>query len=76
MVERFNRTLGECIAKLVHSENKEWDQYVDATLFAYRTKKHSTTNYTPFYLMYRRKATLPIDLKYSGEENESDNPLN
>src|SRR5687767_6932256 len=39
MVECFNRTLGECLAKLVHSENKEWDQFVDATLFAYRTKK-------------------------------------
>ena len=25
--------------------------------------------------MNRRKATLPIDLKFSGEENESDNPL-
>ncbi|GES72439.1 retrovirus-related Pol polyprotein from transposon 412 [Rhizophagus clarus] len=43
MVECFNRTLGECIAKLVNSKNKEWDQLVDATLFAYRTKKHSTT---------------------------------
>ncbi|GBB98469.1 hypothetical protein RclHR1_32370002 [Rhizophagus clarus] len=43
MVERFNRTLEECIAKLVNSENKEWDQLVDATLFAYRTKKHSIT---------------------------------
>ena len=52
MVERFNRTLGECIAKLVNSENKEWDQLVDATLFAYRTKKHSTTGFTPFYLVY------------------------
>ena len=75
MVEQFNRTLGECIAKLVHSENKEWDQYVDATLFAYRTKKHNTTGYTPFYLMYGRKATLPIDLKIPGLNEESHNPL-
>src|ERR1043165_479849 len=70
MVERFNRTIGECIAKLVHNENKEWDQLLDATLFAYRTKKHKTTGFTPFYLMYGRQATLPLDLKIPGNENE------
>ncbi|GBC00600.1 hypothetical protein RclHR1_03900017 [Rhizophagus clarus] len=76
MVERFNRTLGECIAKLVNSENKEWDQLVDATLFAYRTKKHSTTGFTPFYLVYGRQATLPIDLKLPNiQEKDEQNPL-
>ncbi|GBC12673.2 putative integrase core domain protein [Rhizophagus irregularis DAOM 181602=DAOM 197198] len=52
MVERFNRTIGECIAKLVQDNNKEWDQLVDAVLLAYRTKKHNTTGKTPFYLTY------------------------
>lgn len=77
MVERFNRTLGECIAKLVSNEDKEWDNFVDATLFAYRTKKHKTTGYTPFYLMYGRQATLPIELKIPGvvEPNEDKDPL-
>jgi hypothetical protein len=77
MVERFNRTLGECIAKLVSNENKEWDHFVDATLFAYRTKKHKTTGHSPFYLMYGRQATLPLDLKIPGgnEENDVENPL-
>ena len=54
MVERFNRTLGESIAKLSQDGEKEWDQYVDATLFAYRTKTHKTTGYSPFYLIYGR----------------------
>ena len=77
MVERFNRTLGECIAKLVSNEEREWDNFVDATLFAYRTKKHKTTGYTPFYLMYGRQATLPIELKIPGKEELShqDDPL-
>jgi hypothetical protein len=43
MVEKFNRTIGECIAKLVQDNNKEWDQLLDAVLLAYRTKKHKTT---------------------------------
>src|ERR1051325_4524086 len=68
MVERFNRTLGECIARLTSNESKEWDEFVEATLFAYRTKKHKTTGYTPFYLMHGRQATLPINLKLPGKE--------
>ena len=64
----------------MHSEvSTFWKQRMgsirDATLLAYRTKKYSTTNYTLFYLMYGRKATLPIDLKFPGEENERDNSL-
>src|ERR1041384_865811 len=76
MVERFNRTLGECIAKLVINEEKEWDHFVSAVLFAYRTKKHKTTEYTPFYLMYGRQATLPVELKIpGGNEVTTENPL-
>src|SRR3989440_12500987 len=76
MVERFNRTLGECMAKLVSNEDREWDHFVDAVLFAYRTKKHKTTGFTPFYLLYGRQATLPIELKIPGGiENETENPL-
>lgn len=76
MVERFNRTIGECIAKIIHNESGQWDQYVNATLFAYRTKKHKTTGYTPFYLVYGRQATLPIELKVQSQvKNGSKNPL-
>ena len=62
MVERFNRTLGESLAKLAQDGEKDWDQYVEATLFAYRTKVHKTTGHTPFYLVYGRQATLPVEL--------------
>ena len=52
MVERFNRTIGECLAKLVYDQENEWDTYVSSVLFAYRTMKHKSTGYIPFYLMY------------------------
>ncbi|GBC39999.2 putative integrase core domain protein [Rhizophagus irregularis DAOM 181602=DAOM 197198] len=74
IVERFNQTIGECIAKLVQDNNKEWDQLIDAVLLVYRTKKHNTTEKTPFYLTYGREATLPIDLKIPSQisQNEKD----
>src|SRR5436190_15029925 len=61
MVERFNRTIGESLAKLAmdNDEEKEWDDYVNAVLLAYRTKKHETTGFTSFYLVIGRQARLP-----------------
>ena len=35
LVERFNRTLKESLAKLADEDN--WDKYIAPTLFAYRT---------------------------------------
>jgi len=60
LVERFNRTLCESLAKLVEQTN-EWDKFVAPVLFAYRTSTHATTKQTPFYLTYGREVTLPID---------------
>src|SRR5688572_22623507 len=72
MVERFNRTIGASLAKLIipKDENKEWDDYVNAVLLAYRTKKHETTGFTPFYLVYGRQARLPIELMVDSTVND------
>ena len=70
LVERFNRTLCESLAKLVDKTN-EWDRYIAPVLFAYRTSKHSTTKVSPFYLTYGREAVLPIDnLTENGKQME------
>lgn len=61
LVERFNRTLCESLAKL-SLKNNDWDLYIAPTLFAYRTTKHSTTKIEPFFLVYGRSARLSIDL--------------
>jgi len=61
LVERFNRTLCEALAKYANEEKDDWDLYIPSVLFAYRNMKHNTTKFEPFYLTYGRKATLPID---------------
>jgi Integrase zinc binding domain/Integrase core domain len=60
LVERFNRTLCESLARL-SLKNNDWDLYIAPTLFAYRTTKHSTTKIEPFFMVYGRAARLPID---------------
>ena len=66
LVERFNRTLSEALAKLATDHIEDWDTYIAPILFAYRTTKHATTKIAPFFLLYGRNAKLPMDK----EENE------
>jgi hypothetical protein len=67
LTERFNKTLCNALAKCVNScKADEWDDLIPSVLFAYRTMKHSTTKFSPFYLMHGREAQLPIDLELFG----------
>jgi len=71
LVERFNRTLCEALAKYANTKKNDWDLYIPSVLFAYRNMKHNTTKYEPFQLTYGRKAKLPIDYdNYSPDNNE------
>lgn len=45
LVERFNRTLCEMLAKYANNHQDDWDAYLSSVLFAYRTKRHSTTRH-------------------------------
>lgn len=58
LVERFNRTLCELLAKL---GGQDWDRNIPSVLFAYRTKKHKSSNMQPLYVTYGREARIPLD---------------
>ena len=61
LVERFNRTLCESLAKTLEKEN-QWDEKLEEVSLAYRTNKQATTGKTPFYLLYGREAKLPNEI--------------
>src|SRR5438067_2049989 len=63
LVERFNRTLCEGLAKVTEKEN-EWDKYIESVLFAYRTNKHNTTKKTPFFMIYGRELKATRNIKH------------
>ena len=65
LVERFNRTLKQMLAKLVAKGGHNWDSLLAPVLFAYRTTPHSSTGLTPFYLLYGRNPQLPTSLDFS-----------
>ncbi|CAG8539443.1 1055_t:CDS:2, partial [Cetraspora pellucida] len=41
---------------------------------AYHTYKHEATKYTLFYLLYRRKAQMPINIKFASKFNPIEKP--
>jgi hypothetical protein len=68
LVERFNRTLIESLARTAVNHLADWDKYIAPVLFAYRTNEHSVTKVSPFVLVYGRQAKLPTDSTQIEEE--------
>ena len=62
MVERFNRTLANELAKYCAEGQQDWDLKLPTLLMAYRSAVHEVTDYTPARLMLRRELRLPVDL--------------
>ncbi|CAC5417425.1 unnamed protein product [Mytilus coruscus] len=57
--ERYNQTLKNMLNKTVKEETNLWERFLPKCLFSYNTSKHSSTNFSPFYLMYWRNPLLP-----------------
>ena len=52
----------EAISSYVSSNQLDWDVYIPAILFAYRTSPCVSTGDTPFYLLYGREPRLAPDV--------------
>ena len=61
LVERFNRTLTDMLAKSVSPGVIEWDERLPYVLFSYRVSLQSSTGESPFFLFYGRDPRLPTE---------------
>ena len=62
LVERQNQTLKQMIRTYVDRKQKDWDDLLPYLCLAYNTSVHSSTGSTPYFLLYGREATLPVDI--------------
>ena len=58
------KTLTRALIKF--SEAKEnWDENIDAALYAYRIAKQDSSQFSPFFIMYNRNPRIAIDHEFS-----------
>ncbi|CAK9295464.1 unnamed protein product [Gordionus sp. m RMFG-2023] len=69
MVERVNRTIQNALLKCIENDQLVWTDALPGILFAYNTSCHDSSKFTPFELMYGRKA---IQAYENDEENDID----
>lgn len=62
LVERFNGTLKNMLRKAAETEPKNWDRFINATLFAYREVPNESTNISPYEMVYGRKVRGPMSI--------------
>ena len=75
-IERTHRTINSVFAKVVDTNQRNWCEMVPYVTFAYNNVFHSSTTFSPFFLLYLREARLPLDLALDnvGEEMPSYSP--
>ena len=75
LCERQNWTIKDSLAKVLDGNPCDWHNIIERVFFAHRVCKHTSAKFSPFFLIYNREPTVPIDVKYSligteGNENE------
>ncbi|KAK4390190.1 hypothetical protein Sango_2082300 [Sesamum angolense] len=60
LVEAFNKTLCNLLKKVVSKSKRDWHEKIIEALWAYRTTHRTTTQATPYSLVYGVEAVLPL----------------
>ena len=61
-VERSNSILKQALRKYAHGQIHRWDCFVEPAVFACRIRKHRTTGFSPYFLVYGVEPKLPGDI--------------
>jgi hypothetical protein len=64
MVERGHKPIVDALAKLIDDGLGNWVKNLSSVLFVDYTSVHQPTRKTPFWVVYRQEAVLPIELKF------------
>ena len=69
LTERMNQTVISMLRTLPEKYKSSWKNHLSKVIYAYSCTRHSSTGYSPYYLMFGRKPRLPIDLIFRSEKD-------
>lgn len=70
LTERQNQTTQNMLLKYLDNQ-EQWADLLPSVLFAYRTSKHSSTGFSPFFLLFGRQPRLPVDLMVENQPKDT-----
>lgn len=76
LTERFNQTLVSALRKHTEANPTQWHKWLPYVLLAYRTRTHSTTQATPFFLLFGKEMNNFNNLIESNQTDATDSLIN
>ncbi|CAG2207645.1 unnamed protein product [Mytilus edulis] len=73
--ERFNRTMHDRLRTLMPEKKAKWPEYLPELTFMYNATPHSSTGYTPYFLIFGHEPRLSIDNLFHNDMTEIDTDL-
>ena len=61
VIERFNATFKQQLAKYTNEHYDDWDDYLQTVIASYNTAVHQVTQFTPFQIFHKRKPVSVFD---------------
>jgi len=61
--EAFTKKLSNLLKKVVSKSKRDWHEKLGAVLWAYHTSYRTTTQSTPYALVYGVEAMLPLEIQ-------------
>ena len=68
LCERRNAVITSSLKKIIQNNPADWPGYLSSVQFALNTTVNQSTHYSPYFLVYGRKAKRPIDVVLAIEE--------